>query len=181
MVVITLWYLHYCWTLMWLDISIRFVAVFINFTSTVQWDYSVSHSTELAAALCPLFLRVCAVKGLTEFCLGSDTCSLLFSIVITRWDFCNGLPLCRHQFSLTKTYRFIYVFIILFYQTTTVSVYWRILELVFLAPPLSPGSNNKSFLLTQSYMLKSVNCILTESLCGKDVTGTWPFTYQSSK
>jgi hypothetical protein len=69
---------------------------------------------ELAAALCPLFLRVCAIKGLPEFCSGSDTCSLLLSIVITRRDFCNGLHLCRHQFSLRKTNRRIYVFIVLF-------------------------------------------------------------------
>ena len=75
---------------------------------------SKSHCTELVAALHPLFLRVCAinplnaelnpichlmallgahhilhfsrirVKGLTEFCSGSDKCSLLLSIVITR-------------------------------------------------------------------------------------------------
>jgi len=73
-----------------------------------------SHCAELAAALCPLFLRVCAIKGLTEFCSGSDTCSLLLSTVITRWYFCNGLHLCHHQFSLRKTYRHIYVFIGLF-------------------------------------------------------------------
>jgi len=45
---------------------------------------SKSHCTELAAALHPLFLRVCAIKELTKFCSGSDKSSLLLSIVITR-------------------------------------------------------------------------------------------------
>jgi len=131
-----------------------------------------SHCIEFAAALHPLFLRVCAVKGLIEFCSGSDTCSLLLSIVITRWDFCNGLPLCCHQFSRTKTHRHIYVFIILTDHNSkcilknpgagipcTVTYPWPMSVLVFL--------------LIQSYMLKSVNGIMMESLCGKDMTGTW--------